>query len=187
MLVNNINGVIKTYEEVPGVFELRKEIIGYYNLQDPSVHYADGFRELVEPTLLENQKKGDVIYDLNNPINTYEVIYLTQDEIDAIAQELIDKPINNEYINYIVRKDDGVKRYLKLAAEFRLLKLSGDITPDFHILLDNKLKPVRDELVNGQFVDALRFLEVIGSADITQPIYDRFHSSLTAGITEHYS
>ena len=112
----------------------------------------------------------------NKPAETEE---LTADEAKAINQ-------NTEFDLYMNRKEDGIRRYLMISAEFRLAKLGGDITPEFHILLEDTLKPVRDEMVLGQFKNALRFLEAIGSSVITVVNYDRFHLSLTKSITKTY-
>ena len=89
MIVNKVNGVVKKFKKIPSTFNYIVNGISLYNLQDSSLHYADGFRELVAPDLLENQKLGNIIYDLNSTVNTYEVIDLTQEEIDLISSDKV--------------------------------------------------------------------------------------------------
>ena len=50
MIANNINGRIKTFNAIPKVFELKKNVMNYNRL-DADVHYKDGFREIVAPTI----------------------------------------------------------------------------------------------------------------------------------------
>ncbi len=92
-----------------------------------------------------------------------------------------------EYFKYLERQKEGVKRYLELSAEFRLNKLDGLITNEFHILLEDTLRPVRDEFVNGQYITSLEKLESIGSDIVGQQIYDKIHDSITQGIEEFYN
>ena len=68
MIANNINGTISVFNSIPKVFELKKNTMNYNKL-NPSVHYADGFRELVNPILEVNQ------YNRENS-NLHSYIYL---------------------------------------------------------------------------------------------------------------
>ncbi len=182
MIANNINGVIKVFNSIPK----RWGNTFNYDKLDNSIHYADGFKEMVIPSITSIQKLGEVYLDVDNDVYTNYILNKTQEELDADAQALIDQPINDEFFKYQLRQQDGTNRYLILSAEFRLLKLNEDITDAFHILIEDKLKPVRDELVNGQFITSKRLLEEIGSSVIGQVTYDRFHLSLTLAIAEHY-
>ena len=179
MIANTINGRIKTFNAIPKVFELKPNIMGYNKL-DSSVHYADGFREIVVPTLEENQYKTDLYFDAENNSYTYEVETHTEEELNE-NEKL------QEQNRYLQRIEAGKNRFSKLAADFRVDKLNGVITHEFHRLLEDTLKPVRDEFVNGQFISSLEILESIGGSEITIEIYDNIHASITEAIQEHYS
>ena len=179
MIANTINGRIKTFNAIPKVFELKPNIMGYNKL-DSSVHYADGFREIVAPTLEENQYKTVLYFDTDNDVYTYEVETYTEEELNE-NEKL------QEQNKYLQRIEEGKNRFSKLAADFRVDKINGVITHEFHRLLEDILKPVRDEFVNGQFISSLEILESIGSSEITIEIYDNIHASITEAIQEHYS
>ena len=137
------------------------------------------------PTEAQNTTFVDVVYNggLLMPIfdsgsNTW---------VESSSQTDSDNnDIQKELNLYYERQSEGVKRYLKLAAEFRLKKLNGDITDAFHKSIEETLRPVRDEFVNGQFITSKEKLEEIGSSVIGQTIYDQIHSSITEAINEFY-
>ena len=85
------NGEIKTFTNIPSEWN---HTIGY-NYEDASVHYVDGFRNVVEPSFNSTtQHKGGMIYDAVNNVFTYQVIDFTVEEITAnllIAEETQDK------------------------------------------------------------------------------------------------
>ena len=91
--------------------------------------------------------------------------------------------IFNEKLKYNQRRTDGVGAYLMLASEFRL---SGNLRAT-NKAIENKLRQVRDELINGQWISALEELETVNtSVHFTQELYDRFHLSLSTYITNNY-
>ena len=92
MIANTINGTIKTFSKIPKVFELKPNVFNYDKL-DTDVHYADGFRELVKPTLEANQYLTTLYFDTENDIYTYEVA--TYSDEDIILQEN-----ESEYLKY---------------------------------------------------------------------------------------
>lgn len=102
------------------------------------------------------------------------------------SDEQVSDTIEKEFNLYLQRQEEGIKRYLKIAAEFRIKKLNGDITEGFHNLIEETLRPVRDEFVNGQFISSLEKLEAIGSSEIGEQIYNDLHSSIQQAITEFY-
>ncbi len=178
MIANTINGRIKTFKAIPRVFELKPNVMGYNKL-DSSVHYADGFREIVAPTLEGNQYKTELYYDRSNDVYTYEVKTYTEKEVRLNENE-------NEYNKYLQRVEKGKEKYLKLCGEFRKSRDRGEITQEFYEILEDTLEPVRTELVNGQFITAKRKLIAIGSSIITQELYDRFYNSIQVDINELY-
>ena len=178
MIANTINGTIRTFNSIPKVFELKKNVMNYNRL-DADVHYEDGFRELVTPTLEANQYTTVLYFDTENDVYTYEVETYTDEEVRLQENE-------SEYSKYTQRVSKGKEKYLKLCGEFRVSRDKGEITQEFYELLEDTLEPVRTELVNGQFVTAKRKLIATGSSIITQELYDRFYNSIQVDIDELY-
>lgn len=54
-----------------------------YHLADSAIHQEDGFRDIEQPAFnTETHYKGDLIYDGENDVVTYEVIAFTPQEIE---------------------------------------------------------------------------------------------------------
>lgn len=87
---------------------------------------------------------------------------------------------------YVKRTQDGINAYAKISAEFRLAKLSGQISEQAHGYIENLLIPVRNEVLAGQWISALMKLEALGVVQVGQELYDRLHLQLTDYITQNY-
>jgi len=111
--------------------------------------------------------------------------YITQAELPTIEPTASDL-INAEYNRYLKRKTDGENAYLMLSAEFRMAKLSGQISEQAHLYIENLLKPVRDEIMFGQWKEALRLLEAFGVEQVGSELYNRLHLQISDYITENY-
>lgn len=102
-------------------------------------------------------------------------------------KEIEDKKIKEgEFQLYLKRKTDGENAYLKLSAEFRLAKLSGQISEATHSYLEELLTPVRNEVMFGQWKKGLSILESIGISQIGAELYNRLHLQITNYISENY-
>lgn len=101
-------------------------------------------------------------------------------------EDIMEESLESETQKYIQRTKDGINAYAKISAEFRLAKLSGQISEAAHGYIDNLLIPVRNEVLAGQWISGLQKLEAIGSLQVGQELYDRLHSQLTDYITENY-
>ena len=178
MIANNINGRIKTFNAIPKVFELKKNVMNYNKL-DSSVHYVDGFREIVAPTLKENQYKTVLYFDVEKDYFTYHVETYTDEEI---KQQKIDKEFNL----YQQRQNEGLNLYLKHEAEYRIMYLNDVITKEEFNTIEDALKPVRLELGFGQLKTAKEILKDIPASRIGVEIYNTFNSDLDKLINELY-
>ena len=178
MIANNINGTIRIFNSIPKVFELKPNVFGYDKLSD-EVHYEDGFRQVLEPTLKDNEHKTNLYFDADIDAYTYNTESYTPEQIAEQKKQ-------KEFAQYQLRQSRGLESYLKLCAEFRLAKEAGQLTPELYTQIEETLIPVRDELVNGQFITAKTKLEVIGSDVIGVELYDRFINSLNEDIQELY-
>ncbi len=122
MIANNINGTIKVFNSIPKVFELLPNIQNYNKL-DSSVHYEDGFRDLVKPILEENQYLTNIYFNSDSDVFTYNVETYTPEQIK-------ENEINNEFNFYQQRQTSGLNLYLKHEAEYRIMFLNDAITKD---------------------------------------------------------
>ena len=112
MIANNINGTIKTFNKLPNSFN---RTIGGYSKLDSSVHYADGFRDIVYPTLQENEYKTNLYFDSENDVFTYNVEIKSEVELE---RELDAK---------VLRYGDAIKRHF---SELYTRSLSSSMNKD---------------------------------------------------------
>lgn len=103
------------------------------------------------------------------------------------AEQTISQRKENEKQMYIKRTNDGIDAYAEISAEFRLAKLSGQITEEAHAHIERTLIPVRNEVLAGQWISGLKELELIGIDAIGQQLYDRLHLQISNYITENYN
>lgn len=93
MIAIEINGQIQTFATIPNKWN---GTIGY-NYFDASIHYIDGFRDVVEPQYNStNQYKGVMIYDSVNNVFTYQVIDFTA---EVLASNLLISEENEDKID----------------------------------------------------------------------------------------
>ena len=178
MIANTINEVIKIYNSIPKVFELKPNVFGYDKL-DPEVHYEDGFRELVKPEITDDQYLADVFFDAINDYYTYNVVNYTPEEIKERA-------IQNETSEYQIRQQRGMNLYLRKEAEFRLLYLDGEITKGDLNNIEFAILDVRLELGFGQIKSAKDKLLQIAPERIGNEIFNQFENDLNDLINELY-
>ena len=87
--------------------------------------------------------------------NFIKPIYENGDWKEGVTpEEIAEQNKQNEFAQYKLRQSRGLDNYLNLCAEFRLAKESGSLTPEHYAEIEEVLIPVRDELVNGQFITA---------------------------------
>ena len=186
MYVNKINGIVKTYDKIPTTFPPRKHIEAY-NLQPASVHFADGFRELEDPILGENQVRGRILYKLSRNKNTYTVIDLTAEEIEIRDTTLANQPIEMEYQKYLQRQEDGVSAYMRISAKFRVMKEGGVITEAVLNQLEQLVKPIREEVVLGQWKEGLKLTIALGPEGLGESLYNEIHKTLNDYVLISYA
>ena len=138
-----------------------------------------GLGKLLEPTLKANEHKTSIYFDVEKDVFTYHMATYTPEEIAEQNKQ-------NEFAQYKLRQSRGLDSYLNLCAEFRLAKEAGTLTPEHYAEIEENLIPVRDELVNGQFITAKSKLEAIGFEVIGEQLYNRFIASLDEDINELY-
>ncbi len=78
--LSNAVGSILTRGEYPAKWWGVERVVGGYQFRT-DLHEADGWRDVVQPTIGENQKRGSIYFDTDNDVFTYEVNDLTEQEI----------------------------------------------------------------------------------------------------------
>jgi len=94
--------------------------------------------------------------------------------------------IEIEFAKYQQRERDGMDAYLKISAEFRVAKLSGQISEAEHKAIEELLIPVRDEIRAGQWISGLVKMEALGSQNIGVALYDRLYLQISNYIAQCY-
>lgn len=175
---NAIGKIVKT--SLPNKFYVKFPVSGgYRNRKD--LHIEDGFKTISTPSFdTETHKLGNIILEVDNDF-IYNTIALTEKEIANNIKTKQDQPIQEEFENYLERREDGINAYLRLSAELRVMKVTGVIDETRHISIDNALIPVREEMINGQWISGRQKL-----IDIEPSIIGvNFYSKLLSIITEY--
>lgn len=79
------SGSIIVVSDIP----IRCENTHRYNLLPPETHYADGWRDVIEPTISDTQKTGEIFFDSENDYFTYPVIEKSYAEIQSEKLEVL--------------------------------------------------------------------------------------------------
>lgn len=146
----NINGQIRTFYKIPSIWEEKPNILGYDKLTD--LHYEDGWRDYVEPTLLSNQNVGGLIFDSENDVFTRNVINLTNEQITKKYKDLIEESFSYLYIRALASSMNKSRLDLNfLTAQREVYQdkydvAKGNITSG--VKYDNTL-----ELIQGEMID----------------------------------
>lgn len=122
MIANNINGTIKTFEKIPTDWKGTEG----YNYFDASIHYVDGWRNVVEPSFnTTTQYKGSMIYDTVNNVFTYAVIDYT---VEELAANLLVVEENEDKSDIQILQDKGLRLFTKTKERLVRRRKKGTIT-----------------------------------------------------------
>lgn len=156
-MVSNVNEApLKVYRLPPDDWKPNKI---RYSASDLEELRADGWRLIVEPTLLANQKKGALIYDAVADRVTYEVIDLSPEEIAQREEEALDRDTSASALDRDT--EIGRRAFKRFLAFIRRLfdegKLTGAQARNAARLLYFPLLPLKD----GQFIIAKDSLDAL--------------------------
>lgn len=93
-----------------------------------------------------------------------EYVIVNYDELSP--EEIFQENLLKETEKYKQRMSDGQAKYAEISAKFRLMKLTGVITEESQRDIENLFKPVRNEVLAGQWVDAKIQLELLEQISI---------------------
>ena len=122
MIAIQIGNEIKTFNNIPDKWN---NTIGY-NYEDASVHYVDGFRNVVEPTFnTATSYKGSMTYDAVNNVFTYEVIDFTPEQLAANLL-IVEENDDRSDIDVLITK--GTKLFTRTKERLVRRRKKGAIT-----------------------------------------------------------
>ena len=142
--------------------------------------FKDG---ILIPIDIDNQN----YIEYKNHIDASRVVNYFESSTPEELQSLnINKQISDEFKAYEKRREDGIKAYNQINAEFRVLKVNGVIDQAYYDSISEQLEGVVFQITNGQWKSGLQKLESLGSLQIGQQLYDRLHLQITNYITLSY-
>jgi len=175
-------GTIYVFNDIPNSFVSPNYNAGQrtdgYHLLSNEIHKQDGFFDLIIPVITENEKLGEIYFDEEKQVFTYQKL--------DIPPPTIEEMLEKETQKYLQRSQDGQNAYAKLSAEFRLAKVAGIITEQEYHAIEKLLIPTRNEVLAGQWISAKNELESLGAEQISQSLYDRLHLLISNYINENY-
>lgn len=120
------------------------------------------------------------------PNSEYEIV----EEPIVTQEEIIQNNIFEETQKYKQRILDGQETYAQISAKFRVLKLYGVISEESQRDIENLFKPVRNEVLAGQWVDARIQLESLHSIAISmgkEDLYNEIYNIINNYIQSSYT
>lgn len=101
-----INGQIKIYNQIPNEWNTPDGVkIVNFRQSTEQERYDLGFRDLIQPTIGQYQKRDSIYFDSVNDVFTYAVKDFTQSEIDTYDQNQLDG--DSSAVKIMTYKEDG--------------------------------------------------------------------------------
>lgn len=145
----NITGQIQTYPNIPKFWN---NTINYDKL-DSSIHYTDGWRDVIYPSYDIETEKLDGLYLVvvtgGSDYYTYYVVAKTQEEIDEYNENQFQN--SDEAIAERQFAEDGEALYNRIRYEIRQLKTNGDLTTQQFQTVRTILRPEVLPLLTGDW------------------------------------
>lgn len=155
---------------------------GYQTLID--IHEADGFFDVIQPTILDTQKRGVIFFDVDK--FTYTVIDKTQQELDDEAQQAEDSDTSsNKHQQY---KSDGIRDFDRAFALIHRRFNNGTITGTQAKALAEGIYPSLEPLYKGQWRLVKIYLDAETPPSNTKllAIFNLIKNKVDAYVLENY-
>jgi len=140
-----------------------KSIPEFYNGTDAyhksKTHYEDGWRDVIKPEITSKQKRGEVYYDEENDVITYEIIDKSDTEIENETR----KAIRSIYQRAHEIKGNDI--YQEFRVDLIIALQKGDIDNNKLFEIEDLLEPVYSRLKNGNWKTALFIINQIETED----------------------
>jgi len=111
--------------------------------------------------------------------------------IEALTPEIeqqrqIEAMLEAEKQKYLKRISDGKNYYAQVSAQFRLARLSGELSTEQHAGIENIYRPVRDEILAGQWLTAKELATAIDINIVGEDIYNQMLSKIIEYVNINY-
>lgn len=168
MYAKKINNTWVKFQNLPTIWEDKSP----FNPEN------EGFHVITTPSITSSEKLGGVIDDLNGkPI--YDITPSIQTQ-STLSQEEIEIRL------YQKRISEGVNTWAKISAKLRLYKENGELTLEKYKQIEKQIKPFREELLAGQWVDAQILINQLFLNDIGEDLYFFITTTLDTFILDNY-
>jgi nitrogen regulatory protein PII len=169
---------------IPKRYRIGNDTFERYDLRTER-HESDGFLDLTIPEYnSETQRLGEIIETANG--YTYERIDKSEAEIQANEDAIKDAILEAEKQLYLKRISDGKTYYAQVSAQFRLARLAGQLSTEQHAGIENIYRPVRDEILAGQWLTAKELATAIDINIVGEDIYNQILDKITQYVSENY-
>jgi hypothetical protein len=133
---SNINILpLRTWGSIPTFWQARPNTANYNQLPEQE-HFLDGWRNVVEPVLEENQRKGQLIIQGNTV--TWEIINFTTQEI---RQNIIEQAES--------QRQERISTMAAAIQESQVMETFQAITDDTEALENSDIYPIWDNIEDG--------------------------------------
>lgn len=130
-----------------------------YHLLGDEKHKEDGWRDVVKPDLEANEKLGNIYFDKENDVITYEIIIKSELEINNETR----KAIRSIYQRAHEIKGNDI--YQEFRVDLIIALQKGDIDNNKLFEIEDLLEPVYSRLKNGNWKTALFIINQIETED----------------------
>lgn len=154
--------------------------------------YNDTFLETYANVVVNGQKVSDwQLTDLLPSQELKEPKWNGSTWIEGLTPEIeqqrqIDAMLDAEKQNYLKRISDGQTYYAQVSAQFRLARLAGQLSNEQHAGIENIYRPVRDEILAGQWLTAKELATAIDINIVGADIYNQILGKITQYVLENY-
>lgn len=143
-----INGSIRILNSLPATWNKQHN----YPKMDSSIHYVDGFRDVIQPSYnTETQKLGVIYFDAEADVFTYPVVDKTPEEISAFQQQQLDNDTAQQKV--LQRKVDGELGFDRIFAIVERKYSAGQITGPEAKAAVSILYPLVEPLYKGMWIE----------------------------------
>lgn len=181
MVAIEINGAIRILNSLPTKWGKQHN----YPAMDPSIHYVDGFRDVVKPAYnTDTQKLGVIFFDTSADVFTYPVVEKTPEEIAAFEQKQIDNDTAQQKV--IQRKTDGILGFERIFAIIERKFVAGEITGPQAVTAASILYPLVEPLNHGIWIEAQTRLNNATIPALLQPLYGQIKAVVDEYVSNTY-
>lgn len=178
----DFDGNIRIYTSIPKIFG--DDIA--FSLRDVEWFNSKGFYEVLEVTPSDTQKIGAIYFDSENSVFTFKLIDLSQEELDAIAEQQLNQDAAQQAIDQ--RRQDGMHGFDRIKAIIERKYRNGEITANQAKSADSYFHPLIKDLNFGSWIIVKGLLDssILNVPAGYQSLFDSIKSKVDAYVTNNY-